>query len=376
MAGKAMREVKRTFRLAPDTVEPIVFTGVNQLIKQLNKQRGDQNLPDFEPVLKAQGGEHLVFYFEDPKHPDVIAKINYYFSRTLLRAANKSPEEQKIMREGVDLTIKQQTKEMRVIRDYFGQQSIPASQSMVRELPVNLQTIAILDPKYPVENNQIPKSIPVMITVQKKINLPPGDKTISLTGYYPERGLNDTDPLTEETYLAGHETLTGGPLSQMPVDSQIKYILKMYPDLKPVAHKAATDPNFKNKLKKTAETLIKLTNETGITLDLAGTNNIVLIQDEKKDWQIRLLDPLTFDGTNLDSLRKVIDLFANQLDSLTSTTSSIDKKIASKAFNALNTVRVINALAAISESNERLDVQNLSAISPNAWITYYRKAKA
>ncbi len=371
--GKAAREVKRTLRLSPGSVNPILFSGVNKLIKDLHKQRSDKSLPDFEPVLKAQGGEHLVFYFEDPNHPDIIAKINYYYSRPLLRAADKTPAEQQEARADVNRVITQQTQNMRVIRKYFGQKSIPASQSMVREMPVNLQTIALLDPKFPVTNGQLPESVPVMLTVQKKINLPPGDKTISLTGYYPERSLDSHDPRFEDKYLAGHETLTDGPLSQMPADSQIKYILDMYPDLKPVAKKAETDPQFKNRLKDFAETLIKLADETGITLDVAGPNNSVMIQDKNNKWQVHILDPLTNDDTNLDSLRDVVDLLSGTTDFPAISQSKLDKETANKAFNALNTLRVTNALATIAGSDKRLSVKNLSSISPNAWITYYRQ---
>ncbi|MFZ6015278.1 MAG: hypothetical protein ACOYUZ_02880 [Patescibacteria group bacterium] len=368
--AKLGRQAKRELTPAPGSVDPILYGGIKKLVKDLKKSRAKADLEDYEPQIIARGGEHLVFELQDPKHPDTVIKINFQYSRPMLRAINQGPQAVLQARDLVKDRIKNQTQELRTIRNYFGQQTVPAGQNMIRELPVNFETIAVLDPGFPVTDSaSIPRSTPAMITVQRRVELPPGDRTVSLTGYYPEKSLQSDELGFSDRYFAGHEILTGGLSNKPEQDIQIKYILDMYPDMAPIAKKAKSDPKFRQKLKDSVETMIKMTQETGIIIDLAGKNNVVLI---KKDgnWDIKLIDPLHADGTNLESLQKAVSSLSAGSGA---ETDSLKLEEIGNAFNALNTLRVINALATISGSSARLNIPGLSELSPGVWSGLFFK---
>lgn len=318
----------------------------------------------YNPSLAGKGGEHLVFEFDDPKHRDVVFKINYLKSKEVLSAWSRGPSQFKAAVEYLRDDIDEQKIRLMELRKYFGKDAVPVQRLAMRDVPISREVIERLDPKYPTAK-QLPDHIPAWIAVQSKLELSK-DRTVSLNGSYAEyliaRASERGKPGVEQDYDHAHDVLSGYQESgEEPLrrHEKIDRVLWAFPALDAVYTRAEEDPSFKLKLQKVVQDLLRYTRETGNALDLNGENNLVMLE-QNGEWQLKMPDPL-FTGSEPKMSDLEIATAALAHD------EAISKEVSGKALNPLNTLRVINALALIADVPDQLKIPRMGEVSPRRW---------
>jgi hypothetical protein len=314
------------------------------------------------PHMIASGGEHLVFEFPDARHSDVVLKVNFQQTLPVLQAHRHGEIARKKALENMEEAMVERRSQLRELREYFGHSAVPVTRFQIQDMPVSPDIVEKLHPGWLQEGQEVPSTLPAWVVIQRRLDLQP-EKTVSLTGYYLE---DPRMPKGEEKefmenyktiYELGHDILVGKEVEDLSAENQQEIVLRLFPNLKKVAEKNTTDPVFKKKLQDTVRKLIAYTDDTKTALDLAGANNVVLIEGEK-GWDLKMPDALPTDEVRTDD----ISLAAEELEKGEPLTSH-----ATIVKNALNTVRMINALALVSGIPERLHVPGLETIPAETW---------
>lgn len=367
-------KIKKAAIHAARAIEPTPRTVGRTLHGALNAAMPER----YDPRIMAKGGEHLVFRFNEPfrrklteaekksgktakeRPRDVVYKINFYDTGPILEAV-ASGDDIKVKRalDKMRDKIEDKRRSLEDLREYFGFDAVPAQQYLIRDVPVTEAVVAAVRPDL-VHRASGLTSIPAWVEVQRKLDLGPA---VSVNGYYPEAPQSQAREVPDEReyrriFDAGHDVLTGGPLSEMDRESQLQHVLAMYPDLVKVAKKAEDDPSFKEGLRQLSDKLIDFIEDTGIALDLVGKDNMVMVKRGDK-WTVRFPDVLAPGDFSFINLKMVLEQMRQG--------QGVGTRGRLVALNLVNTVRVVNALALISGNDRRLHYKDLSAISPETW---------
>ncbi len=349
---KPFVKAKKAFKPAPDNLPPVLFRAVNGL------------LPDkHEPRFLARGGEHLVFDFEDPKHRGIVYKVNYQESMPAIRAKmSGDPERLKKEVAGLKEKIAQRREITAQIRRYFGYNAVPAQQYQLREVPVSREIIHQLRPNLASEVKDIESAPALVLAQRKKESLTdPAAQRISLTSYYPEasgRFYRTQDIMARVDYDAAHDILAGKGRSDLSSEAQREAVLRAYPALWPLMQEAKYDPALFEKLRDTAGEMAHFIQDTGIPLELAGKDNVVLVKD-KKGWELLMPDALPLGDYSVIDLEIAIERLKRG--------EELTPRLRGVALNVLNSVRVANALALLTDAPERVRVPELEKIPAKTW---------
>jgi hypothetical protein len=366
--------LRRSFESRPPLVSQELHRAVNAGVPER-----------YDPRIIAKGGEHMVFRFNEPfrrklmpeekeagkkakeRLRDVVYKVNYQDTAQILEAV-ASGDDLKVKKalEKMREKIEDKRRSFEYLREYFGFDAVPAQQYMIRDVPITPEIVAAVKPGL-IHKAVGLTSIPAWVEVQRKLDL---DTAISVNGYYPESPHSQAHEKVDEKefnrkFDAGHDVLTGGILSEMDHESQLKRVLAMYPDLRPVAHKAAADPSFKEELRQLSDKLMNFIEETGIAIDLVGRNNMVMIKRGDK-WTVRFLDILHPGDFSFINLKILLEMMRQK--------QPIGQRGRSVVLDLVNTVRIVNALALISGNDRRLYYPDLAAIPPEVWRDEMKKA--
>lgn len=326
---------------------------------------------DQDAHVVGRGGEHLVFAFEDPRHEDIRYKINFSDTLSYPRKDFNKQEDRDAAIEELTEEIEDRRKRLESLRTHFGFQAVPAEVLMVRGLPVNRAVVHKLRPGYLRPKDEAPTTIPALVSVQRRVELDP-KQTASLTGYYPEspKGPLATGHVNEEEYAFAHQMLTNDPSLKSNVESPeeerkmvFDLLFRLYPELWEL-REHRKDEAFMKKLKEVAAQIVAYTNKTGLMLDLAGHNNVVLTKKEE-EWQLKLLDVIPPDKeVTMEQLEEVAEkLFHDEPVEV----GAVD------ALNALNTVRFANALATFAGIPDRVHIPEIiQQVSPEQWRALLR----
>ena len=366
--------IRRSFESRPPSVSPGLHNAVNAVMPER-----------YDPRIIAKGGEHMVFRFNEPfqrklmpeekkagkkakeRLRDVVYKVNYQDTAQILEAV-ASGDETKVKRalDKMRDKIEDKRRSLEDLREYFGFDAVPAQQYMIRDVPITPEIVAAVRPDL-IHKAIGLTSIPAWVEVQRKLDLGPA---ISVNGYYPEAPQSQAHETADEkefnqVFDAGHDVLTGGPLSDMDRKSQLKNVLAMYPDLRRVALKAEDEPAFKEGLRQLSDKLMDFIEETGVALDLAGRNNMVMIKRGDK-WSVRFLDILHPGDFSFINLKILLEMMRRG--------QPIGQRGRYVVLDLVNTVRVVNALALISGNDRRLYYPDLAAIPPEVWRDEMKKS--
>ncbi len=338
-------------RKPPDSINPNLYWAVDRLLG-----------PKYSPQLQARGGEHLVFVMHDPKHQDTVVKVNYNQSYPLLEALIEQPKKAEAQLKKLHKKIYLQNERLKELQKYFGKQSIPAQLTVLRDVPVSQEAIKRLFPGVRFSPEHIPQSMPAWITVQRKLDLSP-EKAISLSSYYLEPEFRfKTDKQSLENFSEAHQVLGCGQVKGVREEAQFEIAAWIMDDLEPVVDAVISDVQFKRRLQETVKNLIVYITETGNILDLAGKNNMVMVAG-KDGWELKMPDVLSYESVKLSDLLAAAETLRQGKD--------LDERTAARAMYALNTIRVINALAILSGAKERLAVSGIQDIEAKKWIEVF-----
>jgi hypothetical protein len=342
--------------------------------RYVSEKTGNVREVIFDPALLAKGGEHLVFEFENPKHQDVVYKVNFNQSLPVLSARLRGEFQQK---EAVGYLKEQMNVEREKIaelRSYFGFHSVPPQQFMIRDVPVSPNVYQALT-----GSNEhfgwFPEKIPAWVVVQKKMDLA-DDQVISLTGHYPEKRLmqEQRSEAHEKLFDKAHVVLTNPEAVQergITLNEERAMALSMFPQLMSVHLEAQTDAKFLEKLQETVKQMVRYLQETGNALDLAGSKNMVLLK-EGDSWNVRFPDPFITSTPRREKSDHPGEYFS-QVEELESFANSWRKGFGfhpdqlTYALNTMNTVRVTNALAIIAGIPDRVHIPAIQIMSPKMW---------
>lgn len=340
--------------------------------------RMDQGLADalsdltpetYLPHLIGKGGEHLVFEFDDPKHRNIVYKINFHQTIPFLKYDLRNLHEREAAQKRLHETMKTQKDRLTILRDYFGYHAVPAQHLMVRDIPVSRAVIRRLDPSVLDTVEELPDTVPAWVAVQRRLQLPAGD-VVSLNGYYPESPTALLDPKDDdalEVYDEAHDFLVGRGFSRKTREDQLLLAFNMYPDLEQVWNRTDGDAAFASKLKETVKQLVAFTNETGMVLDVAGRNNLVLLKQDG-DWTLKLPDALFPDERmSMKKLERAAEKLA--------TRSDLGPSEPLFVMNCLNTVRYLNALAIVAGIPDHVVVPGVKDIPAAKWREAIQKGR-
>lgn len=369
-----MGKFKKATIRAARAIEPTPRTIGRALHGALNAVMPER----YDPRIMAKGGEHLVFRFNEPfrrelteaekksgkraveRPRDIVYKINFYDTGPILEAV-ASGDEAKVKRalDKMRDKIEDKRRSLEDLREYFGFDAVPAQQYLIREVPLTEAVVAAVRPDLVHKASGL-TSIPAWVEVQRKLDL---GQAISVNGYYPEAPQSQAHEAADERefnriFDAGHDVLTGGPLSEMDRESQLENVLAMYPELRRLASRAKDNPSFKEGLRQLSDKLMDFIEDTGIALDLAGRDNMVMVKRGDK-WSVRFPDVLAPGDFSFINMKMVLEQMRQG--------QSIGNRGRLVALNLVNTVRVVNALALISGNDRRLSYPDLAAIPPEAW---------
>jgi hypothetical protein len=344
----------------PSTPRETLFASVESIKPESVWSNVTKKNERYSSRLIGKGGEHLVFEFDDAKHGGVVHKINFRQTFPVLRAHQAGEIERKKALEAMEEEMVESRRKLKQLREYFGASTVPMQRFLIQEVPVTREVVEQLFPGSVKEDTKIPETLPAWGAIQRRLDLPP-QRTISLNARYPEVSGDASKREASgfnELYDDGYDLLVGKESAITDPEEQRGVILDLYPNLHKVAEKIDTDPSFKAKLQETVKKMIAYSQDTMIALDLAGADNIVLVQGAK-GWELKMPDPLPlYDYTFFD-----VQIAGEALK----LGRPVPKDILGSVFNSLNTLRVINALALLSGVPDRLEVPSLDAVSGAQW---------
>jgi len=316
------------------------------------------------PELMAKGGEHLVFTFEEEKpgtgekrHPNIVYKVNFAQTADALKEfiadAGHQPEEDRLRQ--AEQRLKQEVgtrrRNVQQLRSYFGKDAVPAEQTMVRRLPISFEAVRALKKPIVAPKKNLPPEFPMLVTVQRK--MPEFDAKISLSGYYLEMNFRlDEDRDENKEYFRRQKQFYALCYlvfveQRLPKDAEEwtgadldRLIAQMYPELQGLMQK--DDPALLDELADLVERMRRYSEETGNVLDLAAPGNVLLTEKDER-WRPMMPDAILPNECTFDEAR----LYANYFKRLPPD-KHLDYRTVIVLMNALNTVRVINALMLIA----------------------------
>lgn len=338
---------KRLVRTVPDAVPPDLYWAVDELLE-----------PGHEPQLFAKGGEHLVLRM---KRRGTVVKVNYLESQPMYEA----------LLAGDPGAIDAAWERMRARRDaylgkmatlekYFGRDAVPRQRVFIAEVPVSAAVANNLGQGLDVTEGGGPRSMPAWIAVQRELDLDP-ERTVSLGGCCLENAvLASQEPADLERYGEVHGILLGPPAgTETERLKQSAKVVKLFDDLERVEKRLKRDPDFKQALQDAVRKMIRYSAETGEVMDVAGLDNVVMVKG-KDGWVLKLPDALSaFDCTYRDLEDAAEKLGRGE---------ELDNHHEVKAYYAMNTLRVINALALLSGIPERLDFPSVRRVPADRWL--------
>lgn len=318
--------------------------------KDLHKALG-KIVPDtYEPRPIGKGAEHLVFEFDDPKHPDIVYKVNYRKSFPVLtahiRAAN-SREQNAIEMRKAEETMHEEMLEhegkLRELRKYFGSATVPVEKFMIHDVPISRDVLGHFYHGAIPKEAAIPKTVPAWVMIQRRQEIDPSS-SVSLDGGAPEdpsfkksfQKVSKKD--FEQTYEMAHDTLLGKEDPGATDEEISESIFAMYPNIKRIARIALQDPTFNEALAEAVKKLVRYTTETGGILDFVGSGNILLTKTEK-GWALKMPDPLFGGDLSMDNLMRVAAKIVNH--------EPLARTDVMQAHFGLAAIKTINALALI-----------------------------
>ncbi len=347
----------------PDRVPSGVEVSLEMALKALlaRAEKENPHIARLSLRLLSKGGENIVLESSGAKHKGTVYKFNFLNSWPVLIASSMGQE-------AFDAAVsamkeKQSTREAdnKELRQYFGDTAVIPQRSFVWNVPVSFDLAKSLMPKQKLHAVGAAESIPVWVTMQRKMDLR-SDDVLSVTGYYPEDQYNrppgEKPTISDEAYDLAHEILIGhepfGTMDHEKMDA----IVAMYPDLGTLNMMCHESPAFRDRLADLTSRLISYAKETGKVLDLAGDNNL-LLERKEKGWKTILLDVLPGIDIKFDDILPVLEKYK--------TADGPSRMRLGYALNVLNTVRFSNALAEISGVKERIAIDGLEQVPAAYW---------
>jgi hypothetical protein len=289
----------------------------------------------YKPQLISHGGDNIVFDIQDSRY---VAKVSYK-ALQLLVERNLSRNLPANSIEGTTASairryFESESTRFRALRSYFHSQHVPKQIKRLCSVPLNHKLQSML---FHGDHRNAVRCFPAVVTIQDKVIGVGSKGSVDICSGYAEQGGPPPDPSrykqVTSQLLAGHEVDIGN-------------VFLIQPMLQHVIRTLWNDPIFKETVRSFIVSAVRYSNETGETLDLAGSNN-VFISKNASGYTCTLLDAL-YPGTSklLPQFKEIL----SRVDAGETITSSEYGVI----LNTINYVRTINVLAQVTNVTERI----------------------
>ncbi|MDD5438500.1 MAG: hypothetical protein PHC70_05170 [Patescibacteria group bacterium] len=348
----AVRE-EPSLRPTPLTLQQALSAFGQQLVMQASDEC--RVLPHILHLI-GKGGEHIVF--EDLRYPNYVLKVDFIESLPVLYAQIRGQEEIDAAVTKLQEKAAAHNERLKILQSFFPLGSVPLELVAVKNLPVTEEVVlgVMRDRNLDIPKHlTIPQSLPLLCTIQHKIDLPK-DNRVNIYSSYAE--LNRTILL--EYYLDGHRLLAGAePIGPADPLAREKIIYYIYPSLRSVGEKIGQDQKLKKVLGQYVKQAMAYSVETGEIIDMAGGGNVLLIKNPDGHWQPFLMDALSPPELNFKLLKQASLMIKHGQD--------LDVHTKANVLNVINYIRFANALAMLAGLPDRLDVPGMTEISGEDW---------
>ncbi len=307
----------------------------------------------YQPQFLARGGDHLVY--EASGHPDVVIKASTYKIKDILidNDARGLPLDgvSDDMRASLEKEVAEKNAQIREYRKYFGAKHTLAEHRYLMQVPVSAEVLQEIF-KNDWKGRAVPpgaasvRDVWSAVAVQKKA---PQIEDTNHVGLYFGGFLEDRRQASSPgEYEYFSEIFEHGGAIQ-PEDLEEFFRLQDNPDthaLRDLVLRAEQDPELKKTTIDFLLAAIHFANETGNILALAGTDNVILYQ-ENGEWNYLLVDAIPLQNEPILTAARVARERSENNEPL-------NQKEGGYIMRARNFIRTINGLAAALEVEQRV----------------------
>jgi hypothetical protein len=378
-----------------------IYEELQEMVNAISPER-------FKAEAVRKGGEHLVLMLEGHRHRNIVYKVNFEQTNESFLAAlrsvrgrRKGLSDDQVWEETFLLfpsILRRRLEERRHMFDelaeYIGRELVSPNEeasgeraesaerkkreksagkkALLRQVltaadvPINEEILsAVLFQNLP-KTLELPEKITAWVMIQEKVK--ETDERLSLTGFYPEDPrelMKYDDEYTRELYEKATKLFVGGEMEEMPEEQKF-LATRVYPSLAEIQQTIRKEPDLKEKLMPVLRGMMAYMRETGVVLDLTGSDNVIAFK-KNGAWEVKLADPFPPNNSSVRDLQEVSKQFKRG--------GLVTPASGSSALYVLNNVRFTNALAAILDMPDRLYVPEAAHVSPSKWLDLrYRKS--
>lgn len=256
--------------------------------------------------------------------------------------------------------------ELELVRGAFGE-ALPRTRFRVVSVPIAPALIKAYRPEWIKSDRKLPKRIPVLLAVQKRIEWK--DNYLKIQGNVnPSRDFFlHSNKEVQDGFCDVYRMITR-PDPQGDRGAATDTIKQVYPEIGHALGQLASEEQRGDKRIRPAfcqaiQSMIKFVNKSRIPVDVAGEKNFVLQQDGATgNWEMKCIDPLPIEHERMDELTEAIQLLAAEQN------PQLRRRVQERLAFILNTVLVLNGYAMCLGLADRIDVKGLESIQPEAWL--------
>jgi len=313
-----------------------------EIAEELKTLEHDLTIDAYQPRYLGSGSEQIVFDIKG--HPNVVAKVDKFSVERIVKMNRDEEREPDTLtddlRNKARETMRKEEKQLSVLRRYFGG-AVLREKRFLQQIPVTKRLLlAVSDhPDWFDQLDDGPNELWAIVRVQERLSPAATNKdaSIHLLFDYLEK---DQKRFPKEDV----ERWTTDLLDGDGKDAEA-YLAKAMPDFRELYKRYAGNPSLRAQIRSFAEAAVKYTRETKEILDLAGSGNAILF-DENGAWHLTLPDA-RYPSREVwgDAQEAVEDIMSG---------GDLGLSGANRLMNALNYARFVNALCSFTGSTERL----------------------
>jgi hypothetical protein len=304
----------------------------------------------YKPELIGVGGLQLVYQL--PDFPDNVIKVGGFEVLAAIEAGYDTYLSAK------DLEEKVETENARIknLSAYFGADHVLDQSHHLLKVPINRRIVSEIFKSFSRGLNIDPgvtdfsgNYIWSVVTVQQKCRELSDPKRLSVVAGYAEKRL------THPSYFRNvYGKVTSESVFNLNSMNSINFmdLTAVQTYLAFLVEEVSENEGLRHALQDFTRRAIKYTNKTGEILDLAGSDNIIVVRDAQGNWNYKITDGL-FPSRGRAMVRQAgeyLSLVAN------GNSGRLDKGDILVLMNTLNYTRTVNGFANIWGIKERINI--------------------
>lgn len=303
----------------------------------------------YQPKFLKNGGQHLVYTL--PDHPKIVFKVRYdVLAKYLPQYVSEEPSGKMAIEDRLSAHTDFEKEKLARMAQYFGKEHMVRERLNVMNLPFpeSLVRDILQEKTFAVENGTI--ELPVLTRIQEKLEIDPAHVLDICTGY-AEKNIPE-DGESKRLYREGSERWVFGDSSDGSFDARLFEKTQRSPSLNRLISHALSKPELRAVVEDFLKKAIAYGMETGGILDLAGSNNVIVIE-ENGGGKYKIVDG-AYPGNDRGALQRGYEAFLKggvRKEDLAPDEMSILSDV-------LNYVRSINGMAEAIGLEERIKFVN------------------